>query len=161
MSTASGQPSQGGFCSAQNAGRKKQWRAGGRRLIYGQNGGQMQTIINEARRLRMAWNNSLAGFGAIWRSEAAFRWWCLANLLSLVAALILPLNATERALVIGFSLNVLLAELGNTAIEKTIDRIGPERHELSRIAKDLGSAWVMAAAIVAGIVWLIVLIGLF
>ncbi|MEX0968992.1 MAG: diacylglycerol kinase [Paracoccaceae bacterium] len=121
----------------------------------------MQTIINEARRLRMAWNNSLVGFGEIWRSQAAFRWWCFVNCLCLIAALVLPLTTVERALVIGFSLNVLLAEIGNTAIETTIDRIGPERHELSRIAKDLGSAWVMAAAVVAGVVWLIVLIGLF
>lgn len=121
----------------------------------------MRIIVNEARRLKQAWNNSLAGFAAIWKSEAAFRWWCFVNVITTLAALVLPLGALERAVVIGFSLNVLLAELGNTAIEKTIDRIGLERHELSRIAKDLGSAWVMGAAVVAGIVWVIVLIGLF
>lgn len=121
----------------------------------------MRIIVDEARRLKQAWTNSLVGFGEIWRSEAAFRWWCFVNVITTLAALLLPLSVVERALVIGFSLNVLLAELGNTAIEKTVDRIGPERHELSRIAKDLGSAWVMAAAVVAGIVWLIVLIGLF
>jgi len=120
----------------------------------------MRVVMNEMRRLRQAWANSIVGFGEIWRSEAAFRWWSFVNALTTIAALALPLSTVERALVIGFSLNVLLAELGNTAIEKTVDRIGAERHELSRIAKDLGSAWVMAAALVAGVVWLIVLIGL-
>jgi diacylglycerol kinase (ATP) len=129
-------------------------------IIARKTGGHMRIVINEAKRLQQAWRNSLAGFAEIWRSEAAFRWWFLCNVVTTIAALVLPLGTAERALVIGFSLNVLLAELGNTAIEKTIDRIGPERHELSRIAKDLGSAWVMAAALVAGVVWVIVLIGL-
>lgn len=120
----------------------------------------MRSIMNEAMRLVQAWKNSRNGFVEIWRAELAFRWWCGLNIMGAATAFILPIGALERAVLIGFSLNVLLAELGNSAIEKTVDRIGVERHELSRIAKDLGSAWVFAAALVAGVVWLIVLVGL-
>lgn len=38
---------------------------------------------------------------------------------------------------------VLVVELLNTGIETAIDRIGPEWHELSKRAKDMGSAAVL------------------
>lgn len=48
---------------------------------------------------------------------------------------------------------VLVVELVNTAIETVVDRIGPEWHELSRRAKDLGSAAVLLSLALAGGVW--------
>ena len=49
---------------------------------------------------------------------------------------------------------VLITELLNTGIEAAIDRIGLERHELSKRAKDVGSAAVMLALLLCGGVWL-------
>jgi len=54
---------------------------------------------------------------------------------------------------------VLLFELINSAIEAIVDRIGPELHELSGRAKDIGSAAVLVALINAAVVWLLVLRG--
>ena len=48
---------------------------------------------------------------------------------------------------------VLSVELLNSAIEATVDRIGPEYHEISKLAKDYGSAAVMISLIMVGIVW--------
>jgi diacylglycerol kinase (ATP) len=45
-------------------------------------------------------------------------------------------------------------ELLNTAIESCIDRIGPEWHDLSKRAKDMGSAAVLLALILAAGIWL-------
>jgi len=45
----------------------------------------------------------------------------------------------ERALLIGSVLLVLVVEILNSAIEAVVDRVGLERHELSGLAKDLGS----------------------
>ncbi len=39
----------------------------------------------------------------------------------------------------------MIVELLNTGIEAAIDRIGPERHDLSKRAKDMGSAAVLPA----------------
>jgi diacylglycerol kinase (ATP) len=49
------------------------------------------------------------------------------------------------------------AELVNTAIETTINRIGPEIHPLSKKAKDIGSAVVFVAFFQALVVWSVVL----
>ncbi|HFE3019732.1 TPA: diacylglycerol kinase, partial [Escherichia coli] len=45
----------------------------------------------------------------------------------------------------------------NSAIEAVVDRIGSEYHELSGRAKDMGSAAVLIAIIVAVITWCILL----
>ena len=105
-------------------------------------------------RLRAAWFNSLAGLRDIWRGEEAFRLEAIALALSVPAALWLGRDAFESALLIASVLLVLIVEVLNSAIEAVVDRIGPERHELSRIAKDLGSLAVLLSALVPGILWL-------
>ena len=45
---------------------------------------------------------------------------------------------------------VLIVELLNSAIEATVDRIGLERHTLSGLAKDIGSAAVLTSLTAAG-----------
>jgi diacylglycerol kinase (ATP) len=61
-------------------------------------------------------------------------------------------------LLISSLLLIILVELFNSAIEAVVDRIGPEHHELSGRAKDIGSAAVMLAMIMAAMTWLIILI---
>jgi diacylglycerol kinase (ATP) len=48
---------------------------------------------------------------------------------------------------------VLVLEGLNSAIETAIDRIGPALHDLSKKAKDIGSAVVFIALVHLGIVW--------
>ncbi len=43
-------------------------------------------------------------------------------------------------LLAGSAVLVMIVELLNTAVEAAIDRIGPEWHDLSKRAKDMGSA---------------------
>ena len=57
------------------------------------------------------------------------------------------------------SLIVLLVELINSGIEAVVDRIGPEYHEKSKMAKDYGSAAVMLALAITGIVWAYIVFG--
>jgi diacylglycerol kinase (ATP) len=65
-------------------------------------------------------------------------------------------TTAERALLVLSSLMILGAELVNTAIESTINRIGPDIHPLSKKAKDVGSAVVLIALFQALVVWGIV-----
>ena len=53
---------------------------------------------------------------------------------------------------------VLIAELLNSAIEATIDRVGMDYHKLSKQAKDMGSAAVFVAIVLAAITWLLILV---
>jgi diacylglycerol kinase (ATP) len=53
---------------------------------------------------------------------------------------------------------VLIVELANSGLEAVVDRIGPERHELSKRAKDIGSAMVLLALVNVVLVWGLVLL---
>ncbi len=113
-----------------------------------------QKPVNEFQRLILATRNSLVGCRQVWRDEAAFRSQIVILVIITPLALWLSRSAMECALLIAVWLLVLLAELGNTAIEAAIDRISTQRHHLSGKAKDAGSAMVMMAMIIAAIVWL-------
>jgi diacylglycerol kinase (ATP) len=47
----------------------------------------------------------------------------------------------------------MIVEILNSAIEAVVDRIGSDFHELSGRAKDMGSAAVLLAIIIAAITW--------
>ena len=78
-------------------------------------------------------------------------------LLVIPAAWLLTSAGVERALLIGSWMLVIVVEMVNSAIEAAIDRIGNERHELSRKAKDLGSAAVFCSIVLSVAVWMLVL----
>jgi diacylglycerol kinase (ATP) len=73
--------------------------------------------------------------------------------------LLLPLaiwlgrTGVERALLVGALLLVLIVELLNSGIEAVVDRIGLERHELSGLAKDMGSAAVLVSLVNVAVIW--------
>ncbi len=110
------------------------------------------------RRLLNAAGYSWAGLKVAWRNEEAFRQEGLLCASLVPVALWLGDNAVERALLIGSLLLVMMVELLNSAIEAAIDRIGPERHELSGRAKDIGSAAVFIALLNAAMVWVMILL---
>ena len=96
---------------------------------------------------------SLAGLRAGW-GETAFRQEALAALVLLPTSLWLGRNWVETALLAASVVFVMVVELLNTAVETAIDRIGPEWHDLSKRAKDLGSAAVFMSLLLCAGVWL-------
>jgi diacylglycerol kinase (ATP) len=96
---------------------------------------------------------SLAGLRAGWR-ETAFRQEALAAFVLLPLSFFIGHGWVEVALLAGSVLIVLAVELLNTAIEATVDRIGPEWHEFSKRAKDMGSAAVLLSLVVCAGIWL-------
>ena len=63
----------------------------------------------------------------------------------------------EKALLISSSLLVLIVELLNTGLEKAIDRVSMDYHELSKVVKDIGSAAVLLSMINFLITWALIL----
>ena len=59
----------------------------------------------------------------------------------------------ETALMAGSVIILMIVELLNTAIETAIDRVGPEWHDLSKRAKDMGSAAVLLSLLLSVGVW--------
>lgn len=113
------------------------------------------SVAGQGRRLRQALSHSLAGLRDAWR-EPACRLEVLALVVAIPIAAWLPVTALEKLVLVGSVVAVLVVELLNTAIEAAVDRIGAERHELSRAAKDLGSAAVLVAAVLAAVVWAVI-----
>lgn len=110
-------------------------------------------------RLQRALRNSLRGLGAAWRHEPAFREEIILLLPLAPAALLLGADGTERAILLGSLLLILVAELLNSGIEAAVDRVGEAWHPLAERAKDLGSAGVLVALVNAAALWLLVLLG--
>lgn len=109
------------------------------------------------RRLINAARYSRDGLLEAWRHEDAFRQEVLLAVLLVPLALWLPVTFLEKILLIGVVLFVLIAELLNTAVEAAVDRDSYEINPLGKRAKDLGSAAVMLALVLAGGTWVAVL----
>ena len=110
-------------------------------------------------RLVRAFGNSYRGLAGAFREEAAFRQELALAVVVIPAGLWLGQSGVERALLVAPMLLILIVELLNSAVEAAIDRIGPEHHELSGLAKDIGSGAVFAAFVLLGTVWVLVLTG--
>lgn len=101
--------------------------------------------------------DSLVGLRDAFRLQQAFRQELLILILVIPAAWLLTTTGVERALLIGSWMLVIVVEMVNSAIEAAVDRIGRDRHELSRKAKDFGSAAVFCAIMLSAAVWILVL----
>ena len=96
---------------------------------------------------------SCKGFHTAWKNEAAFRQETLLSVVAIIVACWLDVDAITRVLLIGSVLMIVVVEILNSAIEAVVDRIGPERHELSGRAKDMASAAVLLAILIAVFTW--------
>lgn len=103
-----------------------------------------------------AFGYSLAGLRAGW-FETAFRQEAVASIVLIPAAFWLGRSWVETVLLAGTVMLIMIVELLNTGIETAIDRIGPEWHDLSKRAKDMGSAAVLLSLLLCFGTWLLAL----
>ncbi|MFX1679091.1 diacylglycerol kinase [Mitsuaria sp. CC2] len=108
-------------------------------------------------RLVRAFGYSLQGLRAAFAGESAFRQEVAAAIVLMPLALWFGENGLERALLMSSIWLVLIVELLNSALEAAIDRISFDLHELSKRAKDMGSAAVLLSLALAASVWIVVL----
>ncbi len=109
-------------------------------------------------RLRSALGYSIKGLRVAYATEAAFRQEVWLAVVLLPLALVVGDTPLERGLLIACVLLLLTVELLNTSIEKVVDRIGEEFHELSGAAKDAGSAAVFLTMLLVAVIWLSVIL---
>ena len=108
------------------------------------------------RGLARAWHaakNSWCGLVYAFQEESAFRQELTLFVLLTPVAFLLPISYLEKALLVASLLMVLVVELLNSSVEAAIDRISFEHHDLSKRAKDFGSAAVMLALFIAVLMW--------
>ena len=100
-----------------------------------------------------SWNGLIYAF----KEESAFRQELGLSLILVPLAIYLPVTPIEKILLIASVILVLIIELLNSSVEAAIDRISFEVHDLSKRAKDFGSAAVMLALLLCGLTWVIIL----
>lgn len=108
------------------------------------------------RGLTRAWHaakNSWCGLVYAFLEESAFRQELTLFAIATPIAFFLPITYLEKALLISSLIMVLVVELLNSSVEAAIDRISFEHHDLSKRAKDFGSAAVMLALLIAVLMW--------
>lgn len=96
---------------------------------------------------------SMSGLSAAWKHEAAFRQELMLIVVLTPLAFIVGQDLLQSLFLVALAWLVAVVEIMNSAIEAVVDRIGPEHHELSGRAKDLGSAAVFVTLVLNGIVW--------
>lgn len=110
------------------------------------------------RRVLAAAKNSIRGLKLCYQHEEAFRVEVFLFVVLLPLAGILASTAVEFVLMVSTLMLVLIVEVLNSAVEAAIDRIGLERHDLSGLAKDLGSAAVMLSMLLVAVTWVILIL---
>jgi len=108
-------------------------------------------------RLFNALGYSRDGLAAAWKNEAAFREEVLLAIVAIPLAIFLGETGIDRALMIGSIVLILIVEILNSGLEAIVDKASPEKHELAKQAKDMGSAAVLLSLINAAVVWACVL----
>lgn len=101
-----------------------------------------------------AWNGIIEAL----KHERNFQIHIVAAVMVIVIGLIVGLSYVEWAIVLLTIGIVLVAEMVNTAIEKTIDYLKPDIHPAAKQIKDMAAGAVFVAAIVAFIVGIIILL---
>lgn len=109
------------------------------------------------KRIFNATGYSLAGFKAAFSHEAAFRQVLLLNLILIPMSFFVHVSALEQALMVAVCLLAIIVELFNSAIEAVVDRISLEKHQLSKNAKDMGSAAQFVSLAIIFCTWMIIL----
>ena len=108
-------------------------------------------------RLWNALGYSRDGIAAAWTNEAAFREELLLAAITIPLAFYLGETGVDRALLVSSIIFILIVEILNSAIEAVVDKASPEKHDLAKRAKDMGSAAVLFSLINAAVIWACVL----
>jgi diacylglycerol kinase (ATP) len=108
-------------------------------------------------RILRATVNTWQGLRHAAASEAAFRQELVALVIAVPLAFVVAVEPWKRLALIGVVVFVMVTELLNTAIEKLADRVTLAIDPQIGRVKDMGSAAVGLALLIAGFTWLLAL----
>ncbi len=113
----------------------------------------MKSKYTGLKRIIHAFGYSFDGIAAAFKSEAAFRQDIILCVFAALFQCFLDLPVLFRIIMLTSLPLIIIAELINTAIETIVDRISPNKHPMSKKAKDIGSAIVMITITTVTILW--------
>ena len=102
--------------------------------------------------------NCLDGIRYVTKNEKNFKREIVLGIIALILSYILKIDKIEFIIVLTMICLVLTTEIINTAIERTVDLVTKEYHELARIAKDVSAGSVLVTSIFSLIIGIIIFI---
>jgi len=100
---------------------------------------------------------ALNGLLEVTQNERSFRLQILLFVLGMAIAWILPISFIHSAVLSVALFIPLIAEVINSAVERTVDLVTLEHHELAKRAKDAGAAFVFLSLAMLSFIWLLTL----
>jgi diacylglycerol kinase (ATP) len=100
---------------------------------------------------------ALAGLADITKNESSFKLQILLFVVMNIVAWFLPMPFHLQA-ILSLSLFIpLMAEVANSSIERVVDLVTLDYHELAKRAKDAGATLVFFSLVLTGLIWAAVL----
>lgn len=102
--------------------------------------------------------NSINGLVEVTKNETPMRVEVILLVVLSGVLLILDMHLLYKLVLFTSLFLPMLAELLNSAVERCVDLVTEDYHDLAKHAKDAGSAAVLIALIITGLIWLTVLL---
>ena len=118
----------------------------------------MSLKSKDKRTFKCSVKNCLDGISYVTKSEKNFKREIALGIIALILSYILKIDKIEFIIVLTMICLVLTAEIINTAVERTVDLVTKEYHELARIAKDVSAGSVLVTSIFSLIIGIIIFI---
>lgn len=100
---------------------------------------------------------ALAGLKDITQNESSFKLQILLFVVMNIVAWFLPI-ALHLKMILSLSMFIpIMAEVANSAIERVVDLVTFDYHELAKKAKDAGATLVFLSLVLTGAIWVSVL----
>jgi len=100
---------------------------------------------------------ALNGLAEVTRNEKSFRLQLLLFIAAGVIAWVLPVSFAQHSILFVSLFIPLMSEIINSAIERGVDLVTFEHHELAKRAKDAGAALVFVSFLAVGTIWALTL----
>ncbi len=107
------------------------------------------------KRIPRAIRCSLKGYAAAWRYESGFRQYAVVSFLLTPVSFFIAQSTLHWLMLMASLIFLLFSEIVNSAIEAIADAVTPDYNHLIGRGKDLGSAGVLTALLLATLVWAI------
>ncbi|MCH9813096.1 MAG: diacylglycerol kinase [Epsilonproteobacteria bacterium] len=101
---------------------------------------------------------ALAGLKDLIQTESSFKIEFIFTLILIPTLFFLDVTLTQKLLMFITLMGVLITETINSAIERAVDLVTLEHHQMAKRAKDMGSAVVFLSISTAVCTWIVILI---
>jgi len=104
---------------------------------------------------------ALKGLVDLTKNETSFKIELILTLILLPVIVFIDTTLTNKAILFITLMGMLLAETTNSAIERVVDLVTLEHHDMAGRAKDAGSTIVFLSIFIFVVTWTIILIDIF